>query len=115
MNTTTRDRAKALRRSMTDAERRLWYHLRKRHLTGVKFKRQCPIGPYIVDFVALNAWLVVEVDGGQHVEDMAYDAERTRLLERQGFRVLRFWNDECLKQTQAVLDQIDQALRAADR
>ena len=111
--TTPLDRAKALRRNMTDAERRLWYHLRGLHLGGVKFKRQCPIGPYIVDFVALHAALVIEVDGGQHVEHLAYDADRTRFLERQGFRVLRFWNDECLKQTQSVLDRIDQALRGA--
>ena len=113
MSTTTPlDRAKALRRDMTDAERRLWYHLRKRRLGGVKFKRQCLIGPYIVDFVAHDAGLVIEVDGGQHVEHQAYDAERTRYLERQGYRVLRFWNDECLKQTQGVLDQVDRTLRS---
>ena len=103
--------AKALRKTMTDAEQRLWYRLRGKRFDGVKFKRQKPIGPYIVDFVAVNARLVIEVDGSQHDENQKYDAKRTRYLESLGFRVLRFWNNECLMQTEAVLDRIAHVLQ----
>lgn len=103
--------ARALRKSMTDAERRLWYHLRAGRL-GVHFRRQAPIGPYIVDFAAIAHRLVVEIDGGQHAEpDQAgYDARRTADLERLGFRVLRFWNNEVLGHTEVVAEQIWEAL-----
>ena len=104
------DRAKRLRSTMTEAEARLWYHLRAHRLGGHKFKRQKPLGPYIVDFVCMEHRLVVEVDGGQHAEARAYDAKRDAWLEARGFRVLRFWNNEVLEETEAVLERILQAL-----
>lgn len=91
---------------MTDAERYLWYRLRARRLGGFKFRRQAPIGPYITDFVCIEAGLVVEADGGQHAEREAEDADRTAYLEDLGYRVLRFWNHEILNKTDAVLERI---------
>ncbi len=88
--------ARRLRKHPTDAERLLWRHLRLRQLGGYKFRRQQPLGPYIVDFVCLAKRLIVEVDGGQHAEQAEEDAQRTAWLEAQGFRVLRFWNTEVL-------------------
>lgn len=99
-------RAKALRAHQTDAEQRLWHHLRAHRFLGLKFKRQKPIGPYIVDFACVERGLAVELDGGQHADQAAYDEARTRFLHEQGYRVLRFWNDEVLRSTDAVLDQI---------
>jgi very-short-patch-repair endonuclease len=90
---------------MTEAERRLWYLLRAHRFAGMKFKRQAMIGRYIVDFVSFHRRLVVEVDGGQHAESEA-DVRRTQWLEHQGFRVLRFWNNEVLSNTGGVLDAI---------
>lgn len=107
--------ARSLRRRMTDAEQRLWYHLRARRLSGYKFRRQHVVGPYVVDFVCIEARLVVEADGGQHAADGARDARRTRYLENRGYRVLRFWNDEVLRDTRAVLEGIEQALAASQR
>ena len=103
-------RARQLRHASTDAERHLWRHLRSRNLAAYKFRRQYPISGYIVDFACLSAKLVVEVDGGQHGDAAAYDAVRTRRLEAQGFRVLRFWNDEVLMRTEDVLQVIWRAL-----
>ena len=101
--------ARRLRVDMTDAERMLWRHLRNRELTGFKFRRQYPIGRYIVDFICLEAGLVVELDGGQHAYSPS-DALRTRTLEQQGYLVLRFWNNEALMQTDAVLAAIFDAV-----
>lgn len=81
---------------MTDAERLPWRHLRQRQVAGQKFRRQHPMGNYIVDFACLEASLIVEVDGGQHADRQEYDRERTAWLEGRGFRVLRFWNNEVL-------------------
>ena len=103
-------RARKLRREATDAERLLWHQLRSRGLCGWKFRRQYIIGWYIVDFVCLSARLVVEVDGGQHADDEAYDERRTACLERLGFRVLRFWCGDVLRETDAVLEAIATAL-----
>ena len=89
--------ARALRKNPTEAERTLWRHLRLRQLDEHKFRRQQPVGSYIVDFICIEKRLVVELDGGQHSEQVASDAERTALLEGEGFRVLRFWNHEVLK------------------
>src|SRR5690349_11021332 len=99
MVTRTLTTARALRRGMTDAEALLWRHLRDRRLNGYKFRRQEPRGPYIADFVCLEVGLIVEVDGGQHTEES--DAPRTQRLERNGYRVLRFWNDQVLNETNA--------------
>lgn len=106
-----RVRARALREAPTDAESLLWFHLRDRRLANFKFRRQRPIGPYFADFACLEAKLVVELDGGQHVEAAAYDENRTRFIEAQGYRVLRFWNHEVLTQTDAVRERILQALQ----
>ena len=103
-------RAKRLRRNSTDAERNLWRHLRSRQLGGHRFRRQQPLGPYIVDFVSLDSKLVVEVDGGQHIELVGCDDRRTGWLESQGFRVLRFWNNQALTETEEVTQTIMMAL-----
>lgn len=102
--------ARALRKDMTEAERHLWRSLRMHHLDGHKFRRQFPLGPYIVDFICLPARLIVELDGGQHLDSPA-DKTRDAWLASQGFRVMRFWNNDVLNQTEAVLESILAALR----
>ena len=99
-------RAKKLRQNMSEAETRLWHHLRAGRLNGYKFRRQQPMGSYIADFVCVNPKLIIEADGGQHVEQAAYDVERSRYLQLQGFTVLRFWNHQILQQTDDVLAEI---------
>jgi very-short-patch-repair endonuclease len=103
-------RARELRKRLMNAEKKLWSHIRLRQIAGHKFRRQRPIGKYIVDFVCLEKKLVVEADGGQHSEQSSYDEERTAWLESQGYRVLRFWNNEVLKEIEIVLDVIVRAL-----
>ena len=105
--------AKALRKNMTDAEQRLWYHLRGHRFGGAKFKRQKPIGPFVVDFVCVESRLVIELDGGQHAEDVAYDQRRDRWLKANSFRVLRFWNNEVMQDLPGVLERIREALADA--
>ena len=105
--------AKMLRRQMTEPEKRLWWHLRRRlPLERSHFRRQVPIGSYIVDFCCLGARLIIEVDGNQHgfPNAVAYDAVRTAYLEREGFRVLRFSNFEVSREIDVVLDTIYAAL-----
>lgn len=104
------DNAKALRSNQTDAEQRLWYHLRAHRFMDLKFKRQKPIGHYIVDFVCLEHRLIVELDGGQHAEQVTYDQKRDAWLRSQGYTVLRFWNNDVMQQLDAVLEQIRCAL-----
>ena len=106
--------ARTLRTHPTDAERLLWRHLRLRQLNGAKFRRQQPLGPYVVDFVCLEKRLIVEVDGGHHAAQVEHDAQRAAWLEAEGFRVLRFWNTEVLQETQTVQDTIRAALDAGD-
>ncbi len=98
--------AKALRSASSDAERKLWQFLRNRQLEGWKFRRQVTLGPYILDFACLETGLVVELDGGQHLGRVAYDRARTTWLESNGYRVLRFWNDDVLLRTPDVLEHI---------
>ncbi|WP_394680555.1 endonuclease domain-containing protein [uncultured Comamonas sp.] len=107
--------ARALRQSPTTAEQLQWRHLRNRQLAGAKFRRQHPLGPYILDFVCLEHGLVVEVDGGQHadLQAQAYDRQRAVWLRQQGLRVLRFWNHEVVQQTNEVLAHVLQALTPA--
>ncbi len=105
-----RDYARGLRKRQTDAERRLWARLRDRRLLGVKFARQVPIGPYVVDFCSRERKLIVELDGGQHAARATYDAGRTAFLEGQGYRILRFWDNEALGNTDGVLERLAQAL-----
>jgi len=102
--------ARALRVNSTDAERRLWYYLRHRRLSGYRFRRQMLIGRFVGDFVCIRARLIVELDGGQHADRLLEDLERTRALACLGFRVIRFWNDEVLQRTEAVLKSILEAL-----
>ncbi|MGB0955292.1 MAG: endonuclease domain-containing protein [Panacagrimonas sp.] len=103
-------RARGLRQSQTEAEKRLWSRLRNRQLEGFKFRRQIPLGPYIADFACPDRKLIVELDGGQHATQMATDEQRTQALEREGYRVMRFWNDQLLLETDAVLEVIRLAL-----
>ena len=95
---------------MTTAEHALWYRLRDRQLHGHRFRRQVPIGLYIADFACLPVKLVIEVDGAQHVDDMAHDARREAFLASRGYRVLRFWNGDVLGRTDDVLEAIARAL-----
>ncbi|MGE5173453.1 MAG: endonuclease domain-containing protein [Betaproteobacteria bacterium] len=97
---------RALRRNMTDAERKLWNLLRGRQMIGLKFRRQHPFEDFMLDFVCLEKQLVIEVDGGQHQEQRAEDGIRTKLPEKAGFRVLRFWNHEVLQKFEAVSEKI---------
>ena len=106
-------RARTLRVNATDAERILWQHLRLRQIASFKFRRQRPLGPYVVDFVCLEKRLVIEVDGGQHGIRVSQDAERDAWLAREGYTVLRFWNDEVLTQMESVKNAIWSTLNAA--
>jgi very-short-patch-repair endonuclease len=109
----SRAQAKRLRSNMTDAERRLWYRLRAHRFAGLKFKRQAPIGQYIVDFICFEHKLIIELDGGQHSENTR-DLARDAWLTSEGYRVMRFWNDDVLKRTNAVLELIAQAAAVLD-
>ncbi|MCD7099591.1 endonuclease domain-containing protein [Stenotrophomonas sp. MMGLT7] len=102
--------ARRLRNAPTDAERHLWYRLRRRELAGHRFRRQVPVGGYIVDFACPSARLALELDGGQHLQQRDYDMQRTRHLQALGWRVLRYWNDDVLLRTDAVLEDILRAL-----
>ena len=104
------ERARSLRNSATPAERHLWKYLSRRQLDGHKFSRQMPIGPYFADFLCREAKLVVELDGYSHDLNIARDTRRTAYLEQEGYRVIRFNNDDALHQTQGVLTRIAQAL-----
>jgi len=103
-----KERARELRQRQTDAEAVLWGRLRERQLAGVKFRRQQPLGEFIVDFVSLEKRIVVELDGGQHGESKREerDNERTAWLQGEGYRVLRFWNNDVLQNTEGVLERI---------
>jgi very-short-patch-repair endonuclease len=103
-------RARDLRNNATDAERVLWVHLSARQRLGVRFNRQVPIGPYICDFVARSAMLAIEVDGGQHDWQSDQDATRSRYLQSQGFRVIRFWNNDVLERIEGVVAEIERVL-----
>ena len=106
-NAESYERARTMRKALTPPEARLWVALKGRQL-GVRFRRQHPIPPYVADFCVVSARLVVELDGSQHCEEI--DTARTRFLESQGWHVLRFWNNDGLRQTEAVLDAIWNAI-----
>ena len=110
--TAAKRNAIALRNGMTDAERRLWSKLRGEQL-GVKFRRQHPSGPYVLDFACLSPKVVVEVDGSQHLDQVSYDAHRSAWLEGQGYTVLRFWANEVLSETDGVVGRIVEVLIAS--
>jgi very-short-patch-repair endonuclease len=101
-----------LRRRATAAERLLWRHLQNRQLAACKFRRQAPIGPYVADFVCFAARLVIEVDGGQHAMQRPADMRRDRWFAAQGFRLMRFWNNEVLDNLDGVLKSIADALES---
>ena len=105
-------RARQLRRGSTDAEQRLWRELRSR-LPDYKWRRQMPIGPYFVDFACFGEKLIIELDGGQHAQAAAKDEARTRFFQSQGYRVIRFWNNDALANTDGVLIRIAEALSAS--
>ena len=98
--------AKKLRKDQTDAERKLWNHLRNRQLEGVKFRRQHAIGTYIADFCCPEKNLVVELDGGQHVIEAEKDRKRSTGLKQMGYQVIRFWDHEVLQEIDTVLEAI---------
>ena len=100
----------ALRQNPTEVEKQLWYYLRARRLNNYKFRKQHLIHPYVVDFVCLSKKLIIECDGGQHLEQQAYDAKRQKFLMERGFRVLNFWNNEVLNDLGSVLEVIVEAL-----
>ena len=104
--------ARQLRLEPTDAEKELWQRLRDRLLAGFRFRRQAPIGDYIVDFACFSPRLIIELDGGQHAETAQrdHDQRRTEWLEREGFRVVRFWNNDVLQNTDGVVLEIARTL-----
>jgi very-short-patch-repair endonuclease len=104
------DLARELRKNMTDAQRRLWHHLRHRQIGNSRFRRQAAIGPYIVDFVCFEKRLIIELDGGQHAVHVEEDNRRTDWLNSQGFRVIRFLNNHVFEECEAVLEAICMAL-----
>ena len=106
--------AKILRKRSTDAERYLWKRLRRRQIHGFKFRRQVPIGPYVLDFACLETKGAIELDGGQHARQEEYDFARTAWLQSQGFRIVRFWNNQIFQETDAVLRKIEELLLSDD-
>jgi very-short-patch-repair endonuclease len=110
-----RDRARELRANMTDTERFVWQRIRRRQLCGFKFRRQHPIGPFIVDFVCLERKLVLELDGGQHAARTEYDAQRTAWLAERGYRVFRVWNFEAHEEWDAMAERICELLKGTDQ
>ena len=104
--------ARALRNRATDAERHLWHHLRGRRLAGFRFRRQYPIAGHIADFACVDARLVIELDGGQHLGHVREDEERSKRIGCNGYRIIRFWNDDILLRTDDVLEEILRWLRS---
>ncbi len=108
----TSSRARQLRHQLTDAEKALWQRLRNKQLFGFRFRRQASVGDYIVDFACFTPRLIIELDGGQHarVADQIYNQVRTAWLESEGFRVIRFWNNDVLRNTDGVIVDITRVL-----
>jgi very-short-patch-repair endonuclease len=104
-----RNTARALRRNATEAEKIIWRLLRDRRLDGVKFRRQIPIGPFIADFASIEHRLIVEVDGGQHADSKS-DTRRTNFLTRSGWRVIRFWNNDVMRNREGVWESLQQEI-----
>ena len=107
-----RTKARTLRLNPTEAEVRLWRAISGRKVAGIRFNRQVPIGPFICDFVSRSARLIIEVDGGQHAVDVDKDTSRTRFLELEGYRVIRFWNTDVLENLAGVIAEIERVLAA---
>jgi very-short-patch-repair endonuclease len=107
-----RDDARRLRKDMTEAEKRLWYRIRNRQLSDHQFRKQVPLGSYIADFCCLKERLVIELDGGQHAEITEHELKRRAWMEANGYRVLRFWNNEVFENIEGVLETIVRASKA---
>jgi len=107
--------ARGLRRRPTDVESLLWQRLRGRQCGGYKFRRQVPIGSYLVDFACIEAKSIVELDGGQHAESVTQDAERTKYLESLGYEVIRFWNHDVMENISGIYDSLTLALSRGER
>jgi len=105
--------ARKLRADMTLAEQRLWQAIRGKQINGERFRRQHPIGPYIADFACLDKLLVIELDGGQHQDRVAYDEQRTAFLQAHGWIVLRFWNNDVMNNLDGVLARVVEVLTSA--
>ena len=98
--------AKSLRKRATDTENNLWYYLRAKRFQGLKFRRQHPVGPYIVDFVCLESRIIIELDGSQHVAEEEKDKKRDAWLRQEGYKVLRFWDNEFYQNREGILEKI---------
>lgn len=109
------ENARKLRKELTPAERKLWAHLSNRKINGVKFRKQHAIGNYVPDFCAIKERLIIELDGSQHLEQVAYDDERTKYFESLGYRVIRFWNNQVTKELDAVILAIIHALEESQK
>ncbi|MCF8709331.1 endonuclease domain-containing protein [Rhizorhapis sp. SPR117] len=103
-------RAREMRNDPTEAEKQLWYQLSARKVAGTRFNRQVPIGPFICDFVARSIKLVIEVDGGQHDWKAEGDLKRTKFLEAQGYKVIRFWNNDVIERVEGVVQEIERVI-----
>ena len=108
-------KARYLRRNQTDVERTFWSMLRNRQVSGLKFRRQVPIGNFIVDFVCLDLKFIIELDGGQHAMTVKKDIVRTKYLESKGYKVIRFWNNEVIENLEGVFDTLTLALSQRER
>jgi very-short-patch-repair endonuclease len=106
MNKHLKERSRDLRKNLTDAEQKLWHKLRSKQINDHKFRRQFVLGNYIVDFICLDKRLIIEVDGGQHMDNVDYDLKRDEWLKSQNFKVLRFWNNQVLNEIDSVLEVI---------
>jgi very-short-patch-repair endonuclease len=106
--------ARDLRKALTETEKALWQELRRGKIPGTRFRRQVPIGPYVADFACLQCKLIIELGGSQHVDQATYDDERTKFLEAQNFRVLRFWNGTVSEEREAVIEAIVWAVTHPD-
>ena len=111
MNKLLKQRSRDLRKNLTDAEQKLWQKLRNKQINDHKFRRQFVLGNYIVDFICLDKRLIVEVDGGQHMENVDYDLQRDEWLKSQNFKILRFWNNQVLNEIDSVLEVIENNLK----
>ena len=113
INPLTTTRARSLRTGMTETERLLWQVLRGKQINGYRFRRQHPIGRYIADFACIEQKMVIELDGGQHQDQLVYDQARSTFLQAQGWQVLRFWNNDVLNNIDGVLASIAERLSGA--
>jgi len=106
VNKILKQRSRELRKNLTDAEQKIWHKLRNKQIHGNKFRRQFILGNYIVDFICLDKRLIIEVNGGQHMENVNYDSQRDEWLKKQNFKVLRFWNNQVLNEIDSILEVI---------